>query len=92
MSASAWSAIFFAAAFWASVESVLPWSMTGETVMTQAWRCSGVVDSATIFASICSGVAVIPSSLAMPAWIRASISFSMTIGASVWVPACVLSC
>ena len=59
-SARAWSAISFAAAFWASVGSSLPSSTCGATAMIQAWRSSGVVDSSTILASICSGVTVMP--------------------------------
>ncbi len=59
--------------------------------MIQAWRSSGVVDSSTILASICSGVTVIPISAARPAWIRASMSRSITTGASWSVPAAELS-
>ena len=44
----AWSAIFFAASFWAWVGSVAPSSISGSTAMIQAWRSSGVVDSSTI--------------------------------------------
>ena len=87
-SVSAWSAIFFAAAFCSSVGSVLPSLTSGRTPMIQAWRCSGVVDSSAIFASIWSGVTLTPASLARSAWIRPSISCSRTWGASVWVWAC----
>ena len=88
ISASAWSAIFFAAAFCSSVGSVLPASTSGRTAIIQAWRSSGVVDSSAIFASIWSSVTVMPASLARSAWIRPSISCSRTCGASVWVWAC----
>ena len=89
MSTRAWSAIVLAAAFWASVGSVLPLSTAGSTSITQAWRCSGVVASSRILASTCSGLAVMPSVVARPAWIRVSIRRSRTVGTSwsLW-PCC----